>query len=232
MARTEKARRKEPLPDPLPPETRTVGQLVAESLRLYGQRPLAALALGVPFALVEQIAVGLGRVGQFVVLSTLGAALLSLGFVGASALAGGVRPSPATVATATACGALVFVPAPLLLVVFILPAVAWLAAFGLVVPAVTIEGLGVRAGFRRAVRLARADFVHALGSLATLAILFFLTRLVLFFLLRDSADAGGRAALALADIVISPVLFLGAALLYVDQAARVESRGRGRPGRG
>ena len=27
----------EPLPPPLPPETRTVGQLVAETLKLYGR---------------------------------------------------------------------------------------------------------------------------------------------------------------------------------------------------
>ena len=225
MARSDRARTSEPLPEPLPPETRTVGQLVAETLRLYGRRPLAALALGVPFAIVEQAAIGLGRREVFVVLSTFGAALLSVTFVAASALAAGVRPRPGTLATAAACGALVFVPAPLLSLFFILPAVAWLALFGLVVPAVTIEELGIGAGFRRATELARADFVHALGSLATLAILFFLTRLVLFFLLRDSADAGGRAAIALADVVISPVLFLGAALLYFDQAARVKPRG-------
>jgi hypothetical protein len=228
MARSGTVRKQEPLPEPLPPETRTVGQLVAETLKLYGKRPFAALALGVPFAVVEQVAVGLDRGGQFVVLSTLGAVLLSSSFVAASALVAGIRPPLASAVTAAACGALVFVPAPLLLVLFILPAVAWLAVTGLVVPAVTIEGLGVTAGFRRAYQLARADFVHALGSLATLAILFFLTRLVLFFLLRDSADSGSRAALALADVVISPVLFLGAALLYVDQAARVAAGSRDR----
>ena len=223
MARSTTPRAKEPLPPPLPPETRTVGQLVAETLRLYGKRPFAALALGVPFAVVEQVAVGLDRRGVLVTLATLGAVMFSLSFVAASALAAGIRPSFGTAVTALACGALVFVPAPFLLVLFVLPAVAWLALLGLVVPAVTIEGLGVRAGFRRGFELARADFVHALGGLATLAILFFLTRLLLAFLLRDSADAGGRMALALADIVISPVLFLGAALLYYDQAARVRS---------
>ena len=35
------------LPPPLPPETRTVGQLVAESLRLYGARFWPSLALGI-----------------------------------------------------------------------------------------------------------------------------------------------------------------------------------------
>ena len=62
-----------------------------------------------------------------------------------------------------------------------------------------------------------------LGSLATLAILFGLVRLMLVLLLRDLGDAGERAALALGDLVLSPLLFLGGALLYVDQAARVRS---------
>jgi hypothetical protein len=52
----------------------------------------------------------------------------------------------------------------------------------------------------------------------------FLTRTVLFFLLRDAGDATSLAAFILADIVISPVLFLGGALLYFDQAARVSRR--------
>ncbi len=36
-----------PLPPPLPPETRTVGQLVAEALKLYGARFWPSLALGI-----------------------------------------------------------------------------------------------------------------------------------------------------------------------------------------
>ena len=40
------------LPPPLPPETRTVGQLVAESLKLYGARFWPSLALGIGPAVV------------------------------------------------------------------------------------------------------------------------------------------------------------------------------------
>ena len=39
------------MPPPLPPETRTVGQLVAESLKLYGARFWPSLALGIGPAL-------------------------------------------------------------------------------------------------------------------------------------------------------------------------------------
>jgi hypothetical protein len=107
-------------------------------------------------------------------------------------------------------------------------AFGWLAFVGLVVPAVMIESVGWRAAFPRAVRLARADYVHALGSLATLAILFFLTRLTLALLLRDAGDQAERIAIFLADLVLSPVMFLGSALLYFDQVARLESPRRKR----
>ena len=47
-----------PLPPPLPPGERTVGQLVAESIRLYGQRFWAALLLGLPIAVITQVSIG------------------------------------------------------------------------------------------------------------------------------------------------------------------------------
>ena len=74
---------------------------------------------------------------------------------------------------------------------------------------------------RRGLQLARADFVHVFGSLAALAIVYFLSRTVLLFLLRTQGDNAVRTAGFLADLVLSPLLFLGAALVYWDQAARV-----------
>ena len=129
-----------------------------------------------------------------------------------------------TAARAIVVGAIVFVPAAFLTLLFIFPAVAWLALVGLVVPVLVIERSPRRARASAArSSSARADYVHALGSLATLVILFGLVRLMLALLLRDLGDAGERAALGLADLVVSPLLFLGGALLYVDQAARVRS---------
>jgi hypothetical protein len=56
-------------------------------------------------------------------------------------------------------------------------------------------------------------------------ILFGLTRIMLAIVLQTQGDNELRVALFLADLVVSPIVFLGAALLYVDQEARVgESR--------
>jgi hypothetical protein len=208
------------LPPPLPPETRTVGQLVAETLKIYGDHPWASLALGISVTVINQVSVGHDTTYQVLVLAA-GSPLMAASFTGASAIVGGVRPRREDAVRAVVVGSVVFVPAAFLSLLFVLPAVAWLALVGLVVPVVVLERLGIKAAFRRAIELARADYVHALGSLATLVILFGLVKLTLVLLLHDLGDAGERAALGLGDLVLSPLLFLGGALLYVDQAARV-----------
>jgi hypothetical protein len=219
VARPRYPRSEGPLPPPLPPETRTVGQLVAEAIRFYGSHFWRSLALGAPLALDDQLFTGSTRAGA--VLATLaGALLLTISYTGAAVLVAGTRPPPRRLATALAGGVVAYLPFAILVFAFVLPGVAWLALVGLVVPVAVIERLPLRAAFARAFALGRADYVHALGSLATLAIVFFLTRFVLFFLLRGAGNAADRVAIFLADLVISPVVFLGAALLYYDQAAR------------
>jgi hypothetical protein len=210
------------LPPPLPPETRTVGQLVAETLKIYGDHPWTSLALGISVTIINQVSVGHDTTYQVLVLAA-GSPLMAASFTGASAIVGGVRPRREDAVRAIVVGSVVFVPAAFLSLLFVLPAVAWLALVGLVVPVLVLERLGIGAAFRRAIQLARADYVHALGSLATLVILFGLVKLTLVLLLHDLGDAGERAALGLGDLVLSPLLFLGGALLYVDQAARVRS---------
>jgi hypothetical protein len=209
------------LPPPLPPETRTVGQLVAEAVRFYGSRFWPSLALGIGPAILVVAAAPLTQLGRLVLAVTAGAMLVAASYVGACALVAGRRPGSVPLAFAT--GVLVFVPVPVLATAFILPALAWLAFLGLVVPAVLLEERGFRAAFRRGIELARADYVHALGSLATLVVVVFLCQGVLFFVLRGAGEATIAVAAFLASLVMSPLLFLGSALLYYDQAARVRS---------
>ncbi len=222
MARLSYPRAGEPRPAALPPEIRTVGQLVAESIRLYGDNFVRCLAIGVPAAFLTVLGTHVSRGLALVLTPTLDGALLSAAYVYAATIVLERRPPPGRLAVAWAAGWLAFLPAPFLLIGFILPALAWLAAVGLVVPVLVVEDLDVRAAFRRAWRLARADYVHALGSLATLAILVLVTQGVLAFLIRGAANEALETAFALSSLVISPLMFVGASLLYVDQAARVE----------
>jgi hypothetical protein len=215
-----------PLPPPLPPEVRTVGQLVAESMRLYGRRFWPSLALGIPPSLLNLLARTVDETALLVAVPLAGGVLLSASYVGAVALA---AQRPVRVGLPIVAGVLVFLPFPFLAAVFILPGLVWLAALGLVVPVLALEPITFRSAFLRAFALARADFVHALGALATLAILVFVTQSGLFFLLRGTSDQTLAIASFVASLVVSPLLFLGAALLYFDQAARKDQKRVPRP---
>lgn len=219
------------LPPPLPPETRTVGQVVAEAIRLYGRRFRLALPLGLPLAVADAFAVVDTTVAEKILILVVAAPAFTLAFAWAAALAADVRPARATWLRALVLGTLAFLPAAFFFPWFAILSVAWLTLVGLVVPVVIVENLPPRQALRRAVQLCRTDYVHALGSLATLVIVFVLTRFALTFLLREQADNTVRIAIFLSDLVVSPLLFLGAALLYFDQAARVGSSPRARRSR-
>ena len=222
MARLTYPRAGEPRPAALPPAERTVGQLVAESIRIYGEHFTRALLLGLGPAVLVVVGTNVSRGVELVLAPTLSAALVSASYVGASVLVLERRPVNSRLVRAWLVGWLVFIPVPFLVVLFVLPGLVWLAAFGLAVPVVVVEDIAPRAAFGRALQLARAGFVHVLGSLATLAIVAILTQGMLVFLLRGTGNAALTTASFLAVVVVSPLLFIGAALLYVDQSARVE----------
>jgi len=217
------------LPAALPPEKRTVGQLVAESIRLYGAQFPRALPLGLVVAAVNQVSLGMdGEMDRerTTAILVLAAPLFTLAYAYAAQLVTGARVLARSWVVALGVGTLVFVPAALLFPWFALASVLWLALAGLCVPVAVVEGASLVRSFARGLRLGRVDYVHAAGSLATLVILFFLARLGLALLLESQADNTVRVAIFLADAVLGPLLFLGAALLYVDQEARLRSRER------
>ena len=166
------------LPPPLPPGERTVGQLIAETIRLYGDNFWRALPLGLPIAVLDQLDLGRGG-GVRIALFLACAPFLAFAFAYACAVAGKVQPDARTLATATAIGTLVLLPASLVFTWFALVAAVYLSFVGLSVPAAVLERTGVRASLRRAVQLGRADWVHSLGSIAALVVVFFLSRQVL-----------------------------------------------------
>src|SRR5439155_11993267 len=168
MARQGRRREVQPRLPALPPESRTVGQVVAETIRFYGRHFWRSLALGITVGLIDAAAISLTNANAIVFEVIVAGPLLTISFVGASVLvAERERPPAGTLAIAWLAGSIAFLPFPFLALAFVLPGIAWLALVGLVVPVVVIERLPLRAAFRRAVQLARADYVHALGSLAT-----------------------------------------------------------------
>jgi hypothetical protein len=216
---------KEPLPPPLPHESRPIGQLVAEAIRLYGRRFWPSLGLGVPIGAFGAVTSALdGRTSALLSL-TVGAVLITLTYVGAAVLAA-ERPVPRRrIAVAFGVGLIVFMPFPALIFFYVLPAIAWLALVGLAVPAAVIEGTGFAASLRRGVQLGRADYVHSLGGMATLGIAFYLSTRVLAVAINAGSGQAAEIARPLAEGAVWPVVVLGASLLYFDQAARVESPG-------
>jgi hypothetical protein len=207
----------EPRPAALPPAERTVGQLVAESIRFYGSHFWAVLPLGLPFVVVDLVGIGQSVDVQTLLLWAC-APLFCAAYVRACRL---VLDEPPTVA-AFLVALLVFLPFPILVRLYVLPGVAWFGLFGLAVPAAVRERLPVRAALRRGLRLGRVDLAHAVGGLATLALVYGVSRGTLLILLHTQGNQTERVAVVLADLVLSPLLFVGSALLYVDQAARVE----------
>jgi hypothetical protein len=63
--------------------------------------------------------------------------------------------------------------------------------------------------------------VHAIGGLATVVIVVGVSRLALEILLNTQGGQAREIAVALADLLLSPLFYVAGALLYLDQAARV-----------
>ena len=206
------------LPPPLPPGERTVGQLVGETIRAYGNGFLHLLPLGLPLAVVDQVSIHESAATQAIVFWIAGPFVAGAYVYACSR----IYEVPATW-QALLLALVVYAPFPALRAVFILPGIAWFAFIGLAVPAMLVEQLGYRAALSRGRELGTADYVHSLGSLATLVLVVGIAETTLTALLHSQGDSSARAALFLADVVLTPLLFLGGALLYADQAARVRS---------
>src|SRR5690348_9654791 len=155
----------EPLPPPLPPERRTVGQLVAESIQAYRGDFWHCLPLGIPLAVADQLSVHETALVQALVYWVT-APLFVAAYVWACRIVLGARPTR----TAAVLGLLIWLPFPVLRAFYILPGLAWLALMGLAVPVAMVEHAAFRPALIRGRQLALSGYAHALGSLAALVV--------------------------------------------------------------
>jgi hypothetical protein len=219
-----------------------VGELIAAAVRIYSNR-------GLPF-----LAVGLVQAGAFLTTVVLPFALdlvvLSVAFAVAfaatvrlvvgdsleSALQRTGAAVPGLLVLALVVGVPFYLGSGFLLLLIL--SVGWLGLTGFAIPALMIEETDepsrmARAAdaLRRSLTLARVDYLHAVGVTAALVIIYILIGVVLALALFGFADSGRVAALALAQIVLAPFFFIGLSVLYFEQRARsLESAGR--PGKG
>ena len=206
-------------PAALPPAERTVGQLVAESIRFYGEHFWPVLALGIPFLIIDVLSLGTSVTTQTLVAWAIGP-LVCAAYVRACMLATGSFWSWRAYLVAL----IVYVPFPVLVRIYVLPGIVWFGLIGLAVPAMLAESnLGIGDALRRGLQLGRADAAHAIGGLATLCIVYGVCRGALLVLLHTQGDQAQKVAIVISDVVLSPLLYVGGALLYIDQTAR---RGR------
>src|SRR3954463_16613568 len=105
-------RSNKPRPAALPPETRTVGQVIAESIRIYGENFFRCLVIGIPPALLTLGGEHLSRVASLVLTPTVGGALLTAAYVYACIIVLRLHPTRRRIVLAWGVGGVGFLPAP------------------------------------------------------------------------------------------------------------------------
>ena len=213
-----------------------LGELLAETVRLYGERLWAAAGIG---AFLGGAVLVAGILGELLLVIAVIAPAFTVCYAVAARIALG---DPAAEAWAQV-GLRAPVLAPLLIIVslpFVLGivdalilffSVAWLSFVGLAIPVAMIERSPEgtswfgQIGFAltRATDLARPDFLHVLGVSAALTVIYALFGPFLGLLLTGFADNGSLAARVMANGVLGPFFFLGLSLLYFEQKSRALS---------
>jgi hypothetical protein len=209
-----------------------LGELLSETIRIYTQRPWPAIGLG----LVEGAAYLLAALTP----DLLDVFVIALAFTAIYAAASRLVSGD----TFAESWAQVGLRAPVLLVltfVVAVPAVIaltylfllvvgalWIALMGFSIPAAMLErdpevknSLDrIAFSLLRSIRLARAEYLHALGVIAALVIIYLLLGVALGIGLVGFADNGRVIAAALVQVVLAPFFFIGLSLLYFEQRAR------------
>jgi hypothetical protein len=209
-----------------------LGELIAETIRIYGDRLRAAIGLGLIYAGVL-LGAAIVHVALYYLVTAIMFAMASgvavrlvAGDTFREAWAQVLVRFPVVLMLAAVVG-LPFALAGYLSVLFIIIAF-WLGLTAFAVPAAMVEQTRGSAGtfqtaayaLERTIALARLDYLHATGMVAALLIVNFVFGILLANLLVGFADSGEIVALALVQVVLAPFFFLGLAVLYFEQRAR------------
>jgi hypothetical protein len=217
----------------VPDRPLALGEIFAETIRLFGARLWPALGLGivysVPLAAAALINPALSvAVASFMFVAAFGVATrLVAGDSFAEAWGQVAVRLPTLVILALVVG-LPFVLASTWLVLLIFAAF-WVGLTGFAVPVALVEQCGEREGrlapvayaAERALALARVEFLHAVGVAAALLFVNFLVAIILGGALVGYADNGEIVAGVLSQIVLAPFFFIGLSVLYFEQRARL-----------
>jgi hypothetical protein len=213
-----------------------LGELLAETVRLSGERLWAAAGIGVFLAgailligVVSHLLVAIFIVAPAVTVCWAVAARIALGDSAGEAWAQAGARAPVLLPLT------IIVSLPFVLgvvdVLILFFSVAWISFVGLAIPVAMIERAPEgtswfgQIGFAltRATDLARVEFLHVLGVCAALAVIYALFGPFLGALLTGFGDNGSLAARALSNGVLGPFFFLGLSVLYFEQKARALS---------
>ena len=223
-----------------------LGEIIAETVRLYGERIWAAVGVGAIAAAGFALALAIPELLAILVIAIAftvcyaAATRVVAGDTFVESIAQVALRSPVLVVLAAVVSvpfalAIFTRPAdPLAGLILLFFAVAWLVFVGLSIPVTMVErvespGWFARLGrsLHRSVELARAEFFHAVGITAALVLVYGLLGPFLSALLVGFAENGRTVAFLLSQVVLAPFFFLGLAVLYFEQTARaLSSRGR------
>jgi hypothetical protein len=223
-----------------------LGEVLAETVRLYGERIWAALGIGAVTATsfvaasFAPAAVAIGVVACAFTGCYAAAARVATGdrFAESWAQVGVRLPVLLVLAVVVSIpfAIAIFIRAgdPLAGLVFLLFAVSWLVTMGFSIPATMLESeveaeswfQRVGRALQRSLSLARAEFFHALGVAAALIVLYGLVGPFLASALVGFAENSVSVAFMLSQVVLAPFFFLGLVVLYFEQKARALSSAR------
>ena len=209
-----------------------LGELLSEAVRIYTRRPWAAFGIG----LVEGGAFLLARVSPVLFQVLILALAFAATYAAAARLVSGDSFTEAWAQVGLRAPALVVlmfvvaVPAVIALQELFLLIVGglWLALMAFSIPVAMLErDPEVKNSFDRiahsllrSIRLARAEYLHALGVIAALIMINVVLGFALGVALVGFAENGAVVAAVIVRVVLAPFFFIGLSVLYFEQRAR------------